>query len=151
MKIQTILEINAPASAVWKVFGEGFADVSNYAESITKSSINGPLESGVIRTCDIKAFGPVAAGQITEKLTHFDRTSHALTFAVLTGAPNIMKSIENAWTIEALGDNRSKVTSLATFGLKWWALPLSPLLRFQLSRGIRDFMKQLKAYVEARN
>ncbi|MEE8437543.1 MAG: SRPBCC family protein, partial [Candidatus Neomarinimicrobiota bacterium] len=82
MKITTTIEINAPASAVWDVLGERFADVSEWAESILKSSINGPLERGAVRTCDIKAVGPVAAGQITEELTHFDRESFALTYNV---------------------------------------------------------------------
>lgn len=149
MKITTTIEINAPASAVWDVLGERFADVSEWAESILKSSINGPLERGVVRTCDIKAVGPVAAGQITEELTRFDRESHALTYNVTSGVPNIMKSIENAWSIESLGDNRCRTTSLITFELKWWALPLFPILHFSLSRTIRTFTEQLRKHVES--
>ncbi len=148
MKIKTTIEINAPASAAWDVLGERFADVCEWAESILKSSIDGPLDRGVVRTCDIKGVGPIAAGQITEELTHFDRESHALTYSVRSGAPNLMKSIENAWSIESLNDNRCKVTSRATFELKWWALPLSPLMRISLSRTVRAFLGQLKKRVE---
>lgn len=143
MKIKTTIEINAPASAVWDVFGERFADVYKWAESILKSSIDGPLDRGVVRTCDVKGLGP-----ITEELTHFDRESHSLTYSVTSGAPNLMKSIENAWSIESQGDNRSKVTSQATFELKWWAFPLSPLMRISLSRTLRAFTEQLKQHVE---
>ena len=148
MKIKTTLEINAPASAVWEVLGEQFADVSEWAESVTKSSLNGPLGDGVVRTCDIKGFGPVADGQVEEELTHFDRESHAMTYVVFSGAPNLMQSIENAWRIEALGDNRCLVTSQATFNFKWWALLLSLPMRVPLSRGVQDFTQQLSKHVE---
>lgn len=148
MLIQITLEINAPASITWDVLGERFADVSDWAHSIVKSSLNGSLGEGAVRTCHIKAVGPIAAGQIKEELTHFDRESYALTYVVLSGAPNLMKSIENAWTIDSLGENRCEVTSRATFEMKWWALPLAPLMRMPLNRAVRDFMEQLKHRVE---
>lgn len=72
MKIETTVEIDASASKAWEVFGEKFEDVSDWAESIVKSSLNGPLKQGAVRTCDIKSIGPIAAGQVTEELTHFD-------------------------------------------------------------------------------
>ena len=148
MKITTTIEINGPASAAWDVLGERFADVSDWADSIVKSSIDGPLDRGVVRTCDIRAAGPVAAGQITEELTHFDRESQALTYDVRSGAPKVMKAIENAWEIESIDDSRCKATSRATFAMKWWALPLAPLMRIPLIRALRDFSEQLKRSVE---
>ncbi|MFT5196918.1 MAG: hypothetical protein ACI9EW_004087 [Cellvibrionaceae bacterium] len=148
MKIKTTLEINAPAPAVWEVLGENFADVSEWADSITKSSINGPLGNGVVRTCDLKGFGPVADGQVKEKMTHFDRESHTMTYIIVSGVPNLMKSIENAWRIEALGDSQCLVTSQAVFNFKWWALPLSLPMRIPLSRGVKEFIQQLSNQVE---
>ena len=148
MLIQTSIEINAPASAAWEVLGERFADVSEWADSIVKSSLDGPLDEGAVRTCDIKSVGPIPAGKIKEELTHFDRDSRSLTYLVLSGAPNVMKNIENAWSIEDLGNDRCKVTSRVTVNMKWWALPLAPLMRFPLIRAVRDFLGQLKRRVE---
>ena len=148
MKIQTTIEINAPAAAVWDVFGEQFADVSVWADGVVKSSLAGTLGNGAVRTCDIKGVGPVPASQVTEELTVFDRETHALTYELRSGVPPMMTFIENAWTIERLGDDRCRVTSRATFSLKWWAVVMTPLMRFPLVRGVRDFCTQLRQHVE---
>ena len=147
MKLTPTIEINAPASEVWELFGDKFADVSEWADSITKSTLDGPLEEGAKRTCDIKGFGPVAAGQVREELTHFDRKSYSLTYLVFAGVPSFMKSIENAWRIEAIDEKRCLVTSEATFVFKWWAIPAIPLMRVPLQRGIKDFTQQLSDHV----
>ncbi len=147
MKIETTLDIDAPASAVWHVLGEQFGDVAEWADSIQKSSLDRPLGKGAVRTCDLKAFGPVPAGQITEELTRFDRDSRSLTFVVRSGVPRFMRFVENAWTLEVLDERRSTVKSRATFHLAWWVLPLSPLFRIQLGRGLRLFVGDLEKTV----
>ena len=148
MLIERSIEINTSAAAAWEVLGEQFADVSEWADSIVKSSLDGPLDRGVVRTCHIKAVGPIAAGEIKEKLTHFNRDSRSLTYLVLSGTPNVMDSIENAWTIEDTGNDRCTVTSRITFSMKWWALPLAPLMFIPLGQAVRDFLGQLKRRVE---
>lgn len=148
MQIKKSIELNASASAVWEVLGEQFADVSKWADSIVKSSLDGPLEVGGVRTCHIKAVGPIAAGEIKEKLTHFNRDSRSLTYLVLSGTPIVMDSIENAWTIEEMGNDRCRVTSRITLRMKWWALPLTPLMFLPLGKAVRDFLGQLKRRVE---
>lgn len=35
------------------------------------------------------------------------------------------------------------MTSVLTADLAWYAIPMTPLLRFNLSRTIREFLKQL--------
>lgn len=147
MKIETTLDIDAPASAVWHVLGEQFGDVAEWSDAIRKSSLDRPLGKGAVRTCDLKAFGPVPAGQITEELTQFDRGSRSLTYVVRSGVPRFMRFVENAWTVEAHNDRRSTVTSRATFHLAWWVLPLFPLFRIQLGRGLRSFVGELKKTV----
>ena len=117
MEIKTTLDIDAPASAVWKVLGEQFADVGEWASSINKSSIDGPLGKGAVRTCDLKAFGPVPAGKVTEELTKFEHESRSLTYVVLSGVPGFMRFVENVWTVDELDDNRARVTILCTFRL----------------------------------
>ena len=147
MKIQTTLDIDAPASAVWHVFGEQFGDVAEWSDIINRSSLDRPLGEGAVRTCDLKAIGPIPAGQVTEELTRFDRTSRSLTYVVRSGVPGFMRFVENAWTVEALDEGQSKVTSRATFDLAWWMFPLSFLLRMQLGRGIRSFVGELETTV----
>ncbi len=144
MKIQTTLDIDAPATAVWHVLGEQFGDVADWSDAITGSSLDRPLGEGAVRTCDLKAFGPIPAGKITEELTRFDRGSRSLTYVVRSGVPGFMRFVENAWTVESRDEHRSRITSRATFRLAWWMLPLTPLLRFQLGRGLRSFVGELE-------
>jgi hypothetical protein len=145
MKIHTTIDIDAPASAVWNVLGERFGDVAEWTNAIEASSLDQPLGQGAVRTCDLRAFGPVPAGKITEELTHFDRQTRSLTYVVLSGVPRFMRYVENAWSVEALGEGRSRVTSQATFHLAWWVLPMYPLLRIQLRRGLQSFVRELDA------
>ena len=123
MKIQTTLDIDAPASAVWHLLGEQFDDVAEWSATINKSSLDRPLGEGAVRTCDLKAFGPVPAGQVTEELTRFDRGSRSLTYVVRSGVPGFMRFVENAWTVEALDEIRSRVTSRATFNWRGGCFP----------------------------
>ncbi len=148
MKIQTTLEVNAPASTVWQLLGEEFGEVADWSDAIIKSSLDRPLGEGAVRTCDIKAFGPVPESQITEELTLFDREARALTFSVRSGTPGFMRAIENAWMVEALADGHCRITSNATFDLAWWITPMVPLLKMQLRGGIRSFAEQLKSQAE---
>ena len=60
----------------------------------------------------------------------------------------MLTHIDNAWTIEDDG-GESKVTSVANFKLKWWALPMAPMLRMGMTKSIGDFVGQLASHVEA--
>ncbi len=147
MKIQTTLDIDAPASAVWQVFGEQFGDVGEWSDPIIRSSLDRPLGEGAVRTCDLKKLGPVPAGKITEELTRFDRASRSLMYVVRSGVPGFMRFVQNAWTVEPLDENRSRVTSRARFDMAWWMFPLLPLMRMQLGRVLRSFVGELETTV----
>ena len=143
MKIRTSLEIEAPASAVWHVLGEQFGEMSWFS-AVVKTSIDRLVEAGAVRTCDIKGTGPVKAGQVVEELTHFDRDSRSLTFVIRSGVPGFMRLVENAWTVEELGDGGCKASSVVTIKLAWYALPMAPLIKMQLGRTLRSFLQALE-------
>jgi hypothetical protein len=63
--------------------------------------------------------------------------------------PGIVKTVENAWTLEDLGDGTTKVTSRVTLHLAWWAILLGPVVKSQFGKAIRPFLKQLAAHVES--
>ncbi len=132
MKIQTVGTIDAPAPAVWRVLGEQFGEVSNWADAIVASSLDRPLGEGAVRTCDLKATGPLPAGQVTEELTHFNSGAKALTYVVRSGVPKFMRHVENAWTVEAIDDKHSVVKSDVTLRMAWYMLPMAPMIRKQL-------------------
>lgn len=147
MKIITTKELNAPASVVWQVFGERFGDVADWTDAIAKSTLDGELKEGAVRTCDLKAFGPVPAGKITEELTRFQPSERALTYNVLSGLPKFIHQIENAWTLHDLGDGRTRVQSIATFDIAWWMVMMIPVMRGQMGKGLTAFVNELEAEV----
>lgn len=148
MKIQTIGTIDAPAPAVWQVLGEQFGEVSKWADAIIASSVDRPLGQGAVRTCDLKATGPLPAGQITEELTHFNSGAQSMTYVVRSGVPGFMRHLENAWTVKATDDGRSMVTSEVTLRVAWYMLPMTPVIRNQLGGTLQSFIGQLKKTVE---
>lgn len=146
MKITTTIDMPVSADAVWTVLGERFASVSDWADSIVASSLDRPLGEGAVRTCELKAVGPVPAGSVTERLTRFDREARALTYLITSGVPGFMRHLDNAWTIEDV-DGRARVTSTLTLEMAWWSLPMAPMIRVQMGKTLRDFMAQLERYV----
>lgn len=148
MRIETITEIDAPATIAWEVLGERFADIAHWADAVVASSLDGELGVGVVRTCDIDGFGPVPASTITERLTVFDRDEHTLAYEVLTGLPGLMRAVTNRWTIEDLDGLRCRVITVAELELAWWAVPFSPLLRMQLTRDVAQIHRALGDHLE---
>lgn len=149
MEIDTTYDIDAPAQAAWEVFGEKFGDIADWSSAIEASSLGGALEEGVMRTCHIKAVGPIAAGVITEELTEFDRGSRTVAYSVLTGTPGFIRQLDNHWTFESIEGDRTRVRSTLTLQVAWWMVPMSPVLRFQMARSVRDFIAQFARHVEA--
>jgi hypothetical protein len=149
MDIHTTLDIDAPVHVAWQIFGERFADVADWADAIEASSIAGPLEQGVVRTCDLRATPPFPASTVTEELTVFDRGEKRLTYVVMSGLPGMMRTVQNAWTFEDLGDDRTRVTSVVTAELAWWAWPMTPIVRRQLTGSVAPFVRQFGDHVEA--
>lgn len=144
MKIHTSEELETSASAVWNVLGEQFGDIANWFDGVVKSSMDSAVGVGAVRTCDVKAVGPVPEGKVVEKLTQFDRESRSLTFVITEGVPGFMKLVQNAWTVEDLENGRSRATSVVTVKLSWWALPMAPLIKMQLGKTLRSFVRALE-------
>ena len=148
MQIEIAIEINAPISAVWEVFGERFVDIYQWATSVDKSIIDRPVGEGAVRTCDIKKVGPVPAGQVTEKVTLFDSEKYALTYLVMSGVPGFMRRIENAWTFEKLGTDKTRATSLLTVDIAWYMLPMAFVVKQGLKKSVGNFIQELATHVE---
>ena len=109
MQVTASIDINASADTAWQIFGEGFEDISKWLDAIISSSLDGDLAVGATRTCN---FPKDLA--IKEKLTHFDPKTRSLSYAIVSGLPGFMLKVDNAWTIEDIGNNRSRATSAVT-------------------------------------
>lgn len=126
------ISVPAPAAAAWEVVGTQFGDIGAWATAITRSSLDRQLGQGATRTCHIPRFGPVAPGQIRERLVEFDPERMALSYEVVEGMPAIFKSARNRWTVEPRGPNACTVRTHATMQLRFPMNLLGPFLRRQL-------------------
>jgi len=150
MQIITKFTVNAPESIAWQILGDEFGEVSDWSEPVTSSYLDRPVGKGAVRSCELKAIPPFPAGKVTEELLEFDREEKALTYAVREGTPPIIDSLKNRWTIEAMSDAQCQVVSTLTVHLKWWAWPLTPIVKSKIGESIRPIFDQFKAAVERR-
>lgn len=143
MKFETKGIINAPASSVWAIFGERFGNVADWSESIVKSSVDGEIGVGAVRTCELKQLGPVG-GFIVERLTKFDHLGRHLAFDVIEGRPGMIKYFNSDWRFEDAGRNQTRAISTITLKMAWWALPMAPMIKGQFRKILKGFMKEME-------
>lgn len=148
MILENEVHVKVPASQAWQLLGEEFGQIAQWAIPITASSLNGPVQVGTTRSCEISGFGPFQASTFTEELVHFDRASQSFRYEARTGLPPLMTHAENHWQVEEAGPESCRVTSRAKLELAWWAWPVTPLLTFQIKRDSKGFMEQLRYRLE---
>ena len=148
IEMRSEVELDVPASEVWSLMAERFGEIGQWAVAIRKSTLDGEVAVGAVRTCEIGGFGPVGAGEITEELTELDRTTMKFTYAARSGLPSMLVGAENRWSIEPLGPDRARVRSHASIDLRWWALPFARLIGWGMRSGVPAFFEELRHRVE---
>jgi len=123
------VSIGAPASAVWKVVGERFGSIGDWAAPITSSSLDGQPNVGAVRTCHIARFGPVPPGIVKERLVAFDPAAMTLVYQPIGGMPSSVRRAINRWSVIPDGDECCVIRSCATLELQGVLARLSWLLR----------------------
>ncbi|MBL4685545.1 MAG: SRPBCC family protein [Nannocystaceae bacterium] len=148
INIRMSLELDVPAAEVWRVLGERFGNVGDYAAGVQSSSMDGEVGVGAVRTCTTQPFGPFAAAKITEELTEFDPAAMKFTYLAGGDLPRMIPTSKNRWSVEALGSERCRVQCHASVDLLWWALPLAQLLGWGIRSEVLRFGEDLRYRVE---
>ena len=143
MQVKASIDINASADTSWQVFGEDFGGISKWLDAIISSTLDSDLAEGVTRTCNFPK-----DLVIKEKVTHFDPKARTLTYSILSGLPSFMLKVSNKWTIEDIGNNRSRATSVVTAKLAWFAIPLIPMVKIGLGKTLKGTLAQLATAIE---
>lgn len=144
MRIETQMEIKAPADKVWQVVGEQFNDIANWASFVSQSHANPEVGEGEGRVCQTD-FGPV-----TENITAFQPQSRSLSHSIEgSSTPFFMRDVLNHWHIEEAGKGASTVT----FAISANVMPpfkqlLSRRLQDRFGRQARGYVRELKHFVE---
>jgi hypothetical protein len=150
MELRNEITIEAPAERVWKVLGERFMHVGEWAAPITSSCPVAGSEPGVgmIRACTTAAFGPVKAGIIHERLTSFDRDHMTFEYEAIDGMPSFVAHAVNRWRVRRVDDRRCMLRIHATLILRGPARLLGWLVKWQMRVGGARVVEELKYFVE---
>ena len=148
IELRTSVDVDAPAEEVWRVLADEFGDVGEFASSLRASSLDGPVEVGATRVCEVAAVGPFPPRTLTEKLLELDARRMTLAYAAGGEVPAVFRSATNRWSIVPLGEGRCRAHSHAAMEVAWWALPLVPLFRVSVDREVRRFGEELRLRVE---
>lgn len=142
MKLTIEKIVEAPADQVWHLLGERFGQIGSWADAIEASHLDGELETGSVRTCELRP-SSIGSGTITEEITQFDRATRTVGFKVLTGLPGFMRHVENIYSVIPMPDGRSRITSNLTVKMSWYMAPMTPVIRKNFGKLVGGFIKEL--------
>lgn len=143
LNVKTHIEIAAPAQAVWSLLGDGFADWDQWAPGIDRSTLEGPLAEGVLRTNEAPSLGTV-----TQKLVRFDPAARALAYEMIEGLPPMFESVRNHWEVESMQPGSSRLVGEARFRLKDEALPMRAKLEGKMGMVLEVFARAARDHLE---
>lgn len=145
MEVTQQVTVNASADKVWKILGDDFNDVSQWANPVLDSHAIPDLPEGSGRVCQGKG-----AGEVVETIHHYDDQNRELAF-FLEGKkiPFFMRKIDNTWSVKPKGANQSElqvhvdVTLMPVFKQL-----MSGMLSKQLTKQADGFLSELKYFTE---
>lgn len=150
MELRNQITIDASAERVWRVLGERFMHVGEWAAPITSSCAveDHAPRAGATRACSIAPFGPIRAGVVRERLTRFDAEGMSFEYEAVGGMPRFVSSAVNRWSVTPVDATRSRVCIHATLRLRGPMSLLGCVLRWQFTRAGAKVAEELKFFVE---
>ncbi len=140
----------APAGAVWEVLAHRFDRVGEWASAIPSSTASADVSAdvGAPVTGRLCAIGVRMVPEIEERIVAYDEANRTLTYEG-RGMPKFIKTARNRWHVEALDDQRSRVSVEATLEPRGVIGRLMYVfLRLQLARIGPQFLNDLEHYIE---
>lgn len=149
MQMHIKIKIDAPAGAAWKVIGEGFGNISEWASSLKSSSLEGGLKVGGVRTCeDSNGFGPFKPGMVKERLVTYDASTMTLEYVAIAGIPGFIKRVSNRWSVHAVNEQHCIVYSDVAMQFRGVARlfgpVIGPLMKMAVKSDLDKFTEELR-------
>lgn len=151
LDIKLSKEINASADKVWEILGPNFLSISEWGTGIL-TSVNNPqadiqFEKAPAggRFCEVKGFG-----KFEELILHYSHTDKEITWSADSPKiPAFVKGLQNAFKIDDLGPNKSKISSNLTADLTGiMGSLLGGKLKSNFEKTIHVFLSDIKIYAE---
>lgn len=144
MNAKRQINVNAPASQVWRILAEDYDKIGEWATVVEESTPNPEVPVGEGRIC------ATTFGNNKETITHLDEQERSFTYEVdFAKSPFFLEGIENSWTVESKGNNQSLVSMSANVQLKTVIGQLiGPLLKRRMEKGFDSLLEELEYYAE---
>ncbi|MFO0618408.1 MAG: SRPBCC family protein [Polyangiaceae bacterium] len=150
MELWNEILIDAPPERIWRVLGERFMHVGEWAAPITSSCSVGTdvPGAGATRACTIAPFGPIGAGVVQERLTRYEPDERAFEYEAIAGMPRFVARAVNRWSVARVADAQSVVKIHASLELRGPMALFGCVLRWQFLRAGAKVAEELKHFVE---
>lgn len=136
------ITLDIPAREAWTAIGEKFGETGQWTSALDSSHMIGDVAEGGHRVC--------IQGQktLTEKVINYDNENMSLEYELVEGRPAIVESAFNNWSVKSTGPDTCLVTMRPVTKLKWWALPMTPVLAIGLNSILPKVLEEFKHWAE---
>lgn len=148
MELHGEISVQAPASTAWRIVGERFGHIGEWAAPIGCSTMEEAPQVGAIRSCHIERFGPVPAGVIRERLITYDPEQMRVEYVADSGMPSFFAKAVNRWLVTADGPVACIVRTHATLELRGPIVLFGPLLAWRFRADGARVLDELRHHIE---
>jgi len=147
MRIHRSVIVNASAADAWELLAYRFGDIGQWTNAVDSSQLVGDrVEVGAERHCRVS--GPGSGDGLTvERITAFDPEAMSYSYELVRG-PAFITAAHNVITVTALSPDRCVVDANGRITLRWWLVPLTPIVSFAMGIVVRSFFRDLQYRLE---
>lgn len=143
MKISKEITVNVSVDKAWDLIGENFGGAGDFSSVLHGSHLEGELDVGAKRVCDLGK-----KKTAVETIIQFDRQARVLTYVLSEGLPPFMMRAQNKWEVIEKGPNTTVLRITPIMDIKWWGLPLVPLMMVSVGPLLTRFLEEAKHLLE---
>lgn len=150
MKLINAITIEKSATDVWKVMGNGFADIHVWASFFKDSQPTGEAKFDGIDFSGRNSI--VETGENTHSLDVFDAENFVLSYTVTAGAPPFAEETGAEWALEVLDASNCKASITVNIELKE-GIPAEKIAEVSkwLNHSSVQMLEEMKHYTETGN
>ena len=150
MQVRRRIVVNQSIDSVWQVVAIDFDKIGDIITAVNSSALDHtiqPLVEGAPaggRVCSTDNLG-----EIKEIITRFDERKKLLSYqADVSGLPKFVKNLENNWSLNSLGDNKTEIKMRIEGNLAGIGVLMTPVMKVWLGKIGQKTLEEVKYYAE---
>lgn len=149
MRIIKNITVNAPVEKVWDILGPNYVDAGNWASAVFVSR----EQNGTKKVADAPVAGRIcqtSLGPFTESIEDYNLAAYRIAYSA-SGAkmPGFVKSLVNAWHLESVGTNQTRVEMDLNADIAFpFSFLMGWMMKMQFNKALSETIEDLKYYAE---